>query len=92
MGMAQSTGSCNGAQSMAERVPHARGQGQQPRVPGCEGAGIDETSYPTSEVRGGGREELPHVQGQGRWPRFQGCNSAGAAQRSYPMSEVRASS
>ena len=26
-------------------------------------------SYPTSEVRGGSREELPHVRGQGRRPR-----------------------
>ena len=26
-------------------------------------------SYPTSKVRGGGREDLPRVRGQGRWPR-----------------------
>ena len=38
-------------------------QGQRPRLPGCNGAGTAERSYPTSEVRGGGREELPHAQG-----------------------------
>ena len=27
------------------------------------GAGMAERSYPTFEVRGGGREEQPHVQG-----------------------------
>ena len=37
--------------------------GQQPRVPGCDGAGTTKRNYPTSEVRGGGQEELPHVQG-----------------------------
>ena len=48
-----------------EELPHIRGHGQWPRVPGCDGAGTAERSYPTSEVRGGGLEELPHVQGQG---------------------------
>ena len=28
-----------------------------------DGAGTVERSYPTSKVRGGGREELPHLQG-----------------------------
>ena len=46
-----------------EELPHVRGQGRQPRVPGCEGEETAERSYPTSEVRGGGREEQPHVQG-----------------------------
>ena len=45
-------------------------------MPGCDGTGTDERSYPASEVRGGdersypasevrggGREELPHLQG-----------------------------
>ena len=35
------------------RVTHVRGQGQRPRVPGCDGAGTAERSYPASEVRGG---------------------------------------
>ena len=64
-----------------EELPHVRGQGQWPRVPGCDGAGAAKRSYPTSEVRGGsheelprirgqggGREELSHARGQGRWP------------------------
>ena len=34
----------------------------------CDGAGMAERSYPTSEVWGGGcgGEQLPHVRGQGR--------------------------
>ena len=45
------------------------GQGQRPRVPGCDGAGTAERSYPKSEVRGDGREEIPRARGQGQWPR-----------------------
>ena len=33
-----------------EELPHVRGQGQQPRVPGCDGAGTAERSFPTSKV------------------------------------------
>ena len=47
------------------RQPHVGSEGQQRRVPGCEGAGIAERSYPASEVRGSGQEELPHAGGQG---------------------------
>ena len=36
--------------------------GQRQRVPGCDGTGMAERSYPTSEVRGSGREEQPQVQ------------------------------
>ena len=32
-------------------------------MPGCNGAGTAEKNYPTSEVRGGGRDEQPHLQG-----------------------------
>ena len=50
-----------------EELPHVRGQGQRPRVPGCHGAGMAERSYPTSEVRGSGREcQAAMVQ---EWPR-----------------------
>ena len=50
-------------------VTHVRGQGQQPRVPGSDGAGTAKRSYLTSEVGGwGSREELPHVRGQGQKP------------------------
>ena len=57
-----------------KELPHVRGQGQQPRVPGCDSTGKTESSYPASEVRGGdersdpasqvrgcGQEELPHA-------------------------------
>ena len=34
------------------------------RCPGCDSTqSVDEGSYSTSEVRGGGQKELPHVQG-----------------------------
>ena len=46
-----------------EELPHIRGQGQWPRVPGCDGAGTAERSYPAPKARGSGREEQPHVQG-----------------------------
>ena len=36
---------------------------QWQRVPGCDGTGMAERSYPTSKVRGSGREEQLHVQG-----------------------------
>ena len=52
-----------------------------------------ETSYPMSEVRGGGREELPHIWGQGK--RLRGATphprSGEAAERNYPTSKVRGS-
>ena len=47
-------------------LPHVRGQGQRPRVPGCNGAGTAERSYPASEVSGGGWEELPASEVRGR--------------------------
>ena len=61
-------------------------------MPGCDGAGAAERSYPTAEARGGSREELPSVRGQGWRPRMPGYDSAGAAERSYPTPEVRGSS
>ena len=30
-------------------------------MPGCDGAGTAESSYPASEARGGGQEEQPHA-------------------------------
>ena len=51
-----------------EELPHVRAQRRQLRVPGCNHTGAVERSYPTSEVRGGGREELPAARDQGRWP------------------------
>ena len=40
-----------------EELPHVRGQGQQPRVPGCDSAGAAERSYPTTKVRGRSQED-----------------------------------
>ena len=46
-----------------EELPQVRGQGQQLRVPGCNGEGTAKRSYSVPKARGGGREEQPHVQG-----------------------------
>ena len=87
-----------------EELTHVRGQGQQPRVPGCDGTGTAERSYPSprsgaaaeriypaSEVRGGDREKLPHTQGQGLQP--EGATPRLTpwleARRSYPTAEAR---
>ena len=67
-----------------EELPHVQGQGQQPRVSGCNGAETAERSYPMSKARDGGREELPGVQGQGRHPR-----PGVGARRSNPTSKER---
>ena len=48
-----------------EELPHVQGQGQRPRVPGCDSARMAEELY-QSKVRGGSQEELPRVQGQGQ--------------------------
>ena len=42
-----------------EELPHVRGQGQRPRVPGCNGAGTAGRIYTTSEVRGGTKRSYP---------------------------------
>ena len=54
-----------------------------------------ERSFPTSKLRGGGREELPHAPGQGQRPRGatppprSGCCGARRAERSYSTFKVR---
>ena len=58
-----------------EELPHVRGQGQRPRVPGCDGAGKAERSYPASEVRGCNERSYPTP------PR---SRPGAAAGRSYP--------
>ena len=62
-----------------EELPQVGGQGQRPRVPGFDRAGMAERSYqsPRSGVAGrshlapkardSGPEESPHARGQGRW-------------------------
>ena len=51
-----------------KELPHIWGQGQRPRMPDCDGAGIAERSYPTYEVRGAAerRYTASEVRG-GRW-------------------------
>ena len=45
--------------------------------------------HPTSEVRGGGREELPHIQGQWRLGGDTPCPRSGAVTlRSHPEPEA----
>ena len=64
-----------------EELPHVRGQGQWPRVPGCDCAGMAERSYPV-QGRGGGRPG-------GATPRLR---SGAAAERSYQTPEARGGS
>ena len=87
-----------------EELPHVRGRGsgwecqaamvqEQPKgaTPRPRPGAVARRSYPTSKVRGGGREELPCLRGQGRYPRVPGCNSTGAAKRRYLTPKVRGS-
>ena len=74
-----------------EELPHVRGQGQQPRVPGCDSAGAAERSYPTTKVRGRSQED-PMPKGwrpRGTTPH---PRSGAVAGKSYHTSEVRGSS
>ena len=56
--------------------------------PTSEVRGCGREELPKSEVKGGGQEELPHFRGQGQWPRVPGYEGTGTAERSYPASEV----
>ena len=60
-----------------EELPHVRGQGQQQRVPDCDGAGTAKRSYPASKV------------GAGRPRGYPASEVRGGNERSYPASEVR---
>ena len=59
-----------------KEIPYKRGQGQKPGGPHAQRAAA-KRSYPTSEVRGSGREEQAHARGQGgSWedqPQVQGA-------------------
>ena len=73
-----------------EELPHVRGQGQKsggPHAPRVEA----KRSYPTSEVRGSGREcqiATAQKRPRGATPPLR---SGGAAERRYPASKVRGS-
>ena len=106
MTCAISTGGCDRCTKHGqEELPHVQGQGQQPRVPGCKGAGTAERSYLASKVRdsggkelpasefSGGREELPRVQGQWRPGEATSHPRPGSVTlRSHPEPEARAGS
>ena len=73
-----------------EELSHVRGQGQKTGGPHAQRA-VAMRSYPTSEVRGSGREcQIAKAQDRqrGATPR---PRSGGAAERRYPESEVRGS-
>ena len=73
-----------------EELPHVRGQGQRPRVAGCDGAGMVERSHPASEVRVGDgmSHSVPEARGSGREdnprPRTGGCAGTGGARGAIP--------
>ena len=87
-----------------EELPHVWGQGQKPGGPHSRRVAA-KRSYPTSEIRGSGREcqaetaqERPRratqVQGQGRWlggatPHPRSGDKGIAAGRSYPTPQAR---
>ena len=84
-----------------EEPPHVRGQGQKPGGLHARSA-ADKRSYPTSEVRGRGREyqtAMAQEQLRGATPpprsgwvaerRYPASEIRGSNQKSYPMSEVR---
>ena len=56
-----------------EEIPHVQGQGQWPRVPGCDGAGMAERSYPTSKVGAAAERSYPVSE------------VSGVGQSSYPV-------
>ena len=83
-----------------EELPHVRGQGQWPRVPGWDSTGtasevkgVSRRSHPMPEAWGSSREELPHTRGQGRRPRgatprprSSGCVGTGGPREAIPRS------
>ena len=86
-----------------EELPHVRGQGQKPGGPHARRVAA-KRSYPTSEIRGSGREcqaataherqrRVTQVRGQGRWPggATPRPRLGAAAKRTDPTSKVRGS-
>ena len=65
-GQGQKPGGPHARKAVAKRSYPRLKSWAAPRVPGCDGAGTAERSFPASEVRRGGREETPSVWGQGR--------------------------
>ena len=100
-----SGGSCESRHTKRgrEEPPQVRGQGQQPRVPGCEGTGTVRGatlrarsvaaggSYTASKVRGSGREETTCVRGQGRPRGDTPRRRSGVAGRSHLATQAKGS-
>ena len=87
-GMLSAGGCDRPAKRGREEPPHVRGQGQKLGGPHSRRA-ASRRSYPTSEVRGRGREyQTAMAQEQPRGATLH-LRSRGAAERRYPASEVR---
>ena len=80
-----------------EELPHVRDQGQRPRgaTPRPRSGVASGRSYPSSEVRGGSREELPHAptpkardSGREDQPHVQGAVAARAQEGLEELSHV----
>ena len=63
-----------------EELPQVQGQGQQPRVPGCNGTEMAERSYPNLRSGAAAGRSYPMSE------------VGAAAERSYPGSEARGGS
>ena len=73
---------CARSAEVAERARLQRHRNSREELPTSEIGALAGWSYPTSEVRGGGREEVPHTRGQGwRLGRANPCPRPGAAAR-----------
>ena len=74
-----------------KELPHVRGQGQKPGGPDARRP-VAKRSYPTSKVRGSGREcQAATAQERPRRATPSLRSGEGDAERSYPASEVRGS-
>ena len=71
-----------------EELPHVRGEGQWPRVPGCDGAGTTERSHPASEVRVvAGRSHPASKVGATVWRSCPAYKARGGGQEEQPTSK-----
>ena len=77
-----------GTLSVAEEPPHVQGQGQKPGGPHARRAAA-KRRYPTSEVRGSGRECQAETAQERKKKSDPSPRSGAVAGRSYPASEIR---
>ena len=101
LGQAAAAGALSAGGCSPEELPHIRGEGQKPGGPHAQRV-VAKRSYPTSEVRGSGREcqaATAQKRPRGATPRQSSgavtrgvtlsLRSGVVAGRSYPMSEAR---